>query len=212
MDFYYSPISPPCNTIRLVAKALGVQLNLKEVDLFKQEHLNPEFVKLNPQHTVPTLVDNGFVIWESRAILVYLVEKYGKDDSLYPKDPQGRALINQRLYFDMGTLYKALGEYYYAPLMNKKVGPEELKKSEEALGFLSTFLEGKTYVAGDRLTIADISLIASIANFTVLNLDLSKYPNIQRWYENAKKVIPGWEVIDEGLEKTRAFVASPPKF
>lgn len=89
----------------MVAKALGVNLNLKTIDTHNKEHLTPEFIKLNPQHTIPTLVDNGFAIWESRAILVYLAEKYGKNDSLYPKDPQKRAVVNQRLYFDMGTLY-----------------------------------------------------------------------------------------------------------
>lgn len=93
----------------MLAKALGVQLNLKALNLQAKEHLTPEFLKLNPQHTIPTLVDNNFAIWESRAILGYLVEKYAKNDSLYPKDPQKRAVVNQRLYFDMGTLYQRLG-------------------------------------------------------------------------------------------------------
>lgn len=93
----------------MLAKALGVELNLKKLDLQAKEHLTPEFLKLNPQHTIPTLVDNNFSIWESRAILGYLVEKYGKNDSLYPKDPQQRAVVNQRLYFDMGTFYHRLG-------------------------------------------------------------------------------------------------------
>lgn len=210
MDFYYSPLSPPCRSIQLVAKALGIELNLKLINMFEKEHLKPEYIKINPQHTVPTLVDNGFVIWESRAILVYLVEKYGKDDSLYPKDPQGRALVNQRLYFDMGTLYKSLADYYYAPFQNREQDPEQLKKAEEALGFLNTFLEGNTYVAGDRLTIADISILASLSGFTVFNLDLSKYPNVVRWQENGKKV-PGWDIIEKGLEETRALLAARQK-
>lgn len=44
--------------------------------------------------------------------MTYLVEQYGKDDSLYPKDPKKRAIVNQRLYFDACTLYKALADYY----------------------------------------------------------------------------------------------------
>jgi len=48
----------------------------------------------------------------SRAILAYLVNQYGKDDSLYPKDPKKRAIVDQRLYFDIGTLYQGLMNYY----------------------------------------------------------------------------------------------------
>lgn len=92
----------------MVAKVLGVDLNLKQLNVHAQENMAPEFLKINPQHSIPTLVDNGFALWESRAILGYLVDKYGKDDSLYPKDPQKRAVVNQRLYFDLGSLYKTM--------------------------------------------------------------------------------------------------------
>jgi len=105
---YMIPPSPPVRATLMAAKALGVDLELIPVDLSKQEHLTPDYLKLNPQHTVPTLDDNGFVIWDSHAINIYLVAKYGKDDSLYPKDPEIQATINQRLHFDSGALFPSV--------------------------------------------------------------------------------------------------------
>uniref|UniRef100_T1GRU6 GST N-terminal domain-containing protein n=1 Tax=Megaselia scalaris TaxID=36166 RepID=T1GRU6_MEGSC len=97
MDLYYLPGSAPCRSVLMTAKAVGVELNLKRLDLSSGEQMKPEFLKINPQHTIPTLVDKDFVLWESRAILGYLADQYGKDESLYPKDPKRRALINQQI-------------------------------------------------------------------------------------------------------------------
>ena len=190
MDFYYLP----CRSVIMTAKALGIELNKILLNLQAGEHLKPEFVKINPQHTIPTLVDNGFALWESRAILTYLVEKYGKTDSLFPKCPKKRALINQRLYFDMGTLYASFAAYYYPQIFAKApADPEAFKKIETAFDFLNTFLEGNTYVAGDSLTVADIALLATVSTFEVANFDISKYANVDKWYKNAKEVTTGWE-------------------
>ncbi|XP_026831770.1 uncharacterized protein LOC6553973 [Drosophila erecta] len=206
MDFYYMPGSGGCRTVVMVAKALGLELNKKLLNTMEGEQLKPEFVKLNPQHTIPTLVDNGFSIWESRAIAVYLVEKYGKDDYLLPKDPQKRAVINQRLYFDMGTLYDSFAKYYYPLFRTGKPGTDEdLKKIETAFGFLDTFLEGQEYVAGGQLTVADIAILATVSTFEVSGFDFSKYSNVSRWYDNAKKVTPGWEENWEGLMAMKAL-------
>lgn len=78
--------------------------------------------------------------------MVYLVEKYGKTSSLYPTDPKARALVNQRLYFDMGTLYDRFAAYCYPQIFAKQpADPEKLTKLEEALGFLNTYLDGQQY-------------------------------------------------------------------
>lgn len=63
---------------------------------------------MNPQHTIPTLEDDGKKIWDSHAINAYLVGKYGKDDSLYPKDLAKRAIVDQRLHFDSGMIFNWL--------------------------------------------------------------------------------------------------------
>lgn len=81
---------------------------MTSVNLFAKDQLKEDFVKLNPQHCIPTLQDGEFVLWESRAIATYLVTKYGTNDDLYPKEPCQRALVDRLLYFDMGTLYNRI--------------------------------------------------------------------------------------------------------
>ncbi|XP_017041199.1 uncharacterized protein LOC108088066 [Drosophila ficusphila] len=194
MDLYYLPLVSACRTVLMVAKALNLDLNKKIINTLKKEQLNPDFIKINPQHTIPTLVDNGFTLWESRAVAVYLIEQYGKDDSLYPKDPQKQAVINQRLYFDMGSMYPSLANYYYKIFFTGQPGTEEdFKKIQETFDFLNTFLEGQDYVAGDQYTVADIAILSSVSTFDVLEFDISKYPNVAKWYERVKKITPGWE-------------------
>uniref|UniRef100_T1GJZ4 GST C-terminal domain-containing protein n=1 Tax=Megaselia scalaris TaxID=36166 RepID=T1GJZ4_MEGSC len=126
-------------------------------------------------------------------------KKYGKDDSLYPKEAKKRAVVDQRLYFDMGTLYQRFAEYFY---------PQKL---EEALGFLNTFLEGQTYVAGDNLTIADISILATVSTFVLTGINLSPFPNVQKWYELVDKTAPGTELNQEGLVEAKKWFDSVKK-
>lgn len=105
LTLYHFPPSAPSRGALLAAKAIGVPLDVQIVNLFAKEQLQESFVKINPQHTVPTLVDGDFVLWDSHAIGAYLATSYGKDDTLYPRDPRKRAVVDQRLYFDVGTLY-----------------------------------------------------------------------------------------------------------
>ncbi|KAF4522945.1 hypothetical protein B566_EDAN012640 [Ephemera danica] len=205
VDLYYIPGSAPCRSVMLAARALGVELNLKMTNLMAGEHLKPEFLKLNPQHCVPTIDDNGFALWESRAICSYLANKYGKDDSLYPKDPQKRALVDSRLYFDQGTLYQRFGDLYYPAIFGgAPLDDGKKKKLEEALEFLDKFLDGQEWVAGNDLTIADISLVASVTTVDIVGFDLSKYNNITSWLARAKSSISGYSELNEpGLEMFR---------
>lgn len=123
-----------------------------------------------------------------------MVNKYGKTDSLYPKDPQKRALIDQRMYFDMGTLYQRFADYYYGQAMHKQpADPEKYKRLEEGVSFLDQFLEGHKYAVGDNLTIADLTLVATIATFDMAKFPLKNYPNVERWYATCKATVPGFD-------------------
>ncbi|XP_058450650.1 glutathione S-transferase 1 isoform X1 [Malaya genurostris] len=213
MDFYYLPGSAPCRSVQMTAEAVGVKLNLKLLNLMAGEHMKPEFLKINPQHCIPTVVDNGFPLWESRAIMIYLVEKYGKNDQLYPKDPQKRALVNQRLYFDMGTLYQRFGDYYYPQIFEgASANPENYKKIGEALQFLNTFLEGQQFVAaGDAPSLADISVLASLATFEVAGYDFSAFKNVKDWYDRIQKVVIGADTNRSWAEDARPLFDKVPK-
>jgi len=172
------------------------------------EHLKPEFLKMNPQHTVPTLNDNGLYLWESRAIMTYLANKYGKNDSLYPKDPKKRALVDQRLYFDLGSLYQSFADYYY-PIVFAGVTPEQAKfdKMNNVLCFLDKFLEGEDYVAGKTLTLADLTLVVTISNYKLMDHDLSKYSNILRWFAKIQAEAPKYNEIESvGIKAFQDFV------
>ena len=190
----------------MVGAALKIKFNLKPLNLMNKEQLTPEYLKLNPQHTVPTLVDNNFSIWESRAIVVYLIEKYGKNDSLYPKDPKIRAVINQRFYFDMGTLFKHFIDYYFAPFHGKEQNPEDLKKLEGAFELLNTFLKSTGYAAGtDHLTAADLVLYASVSTMKVFDFDFAPYPELAKWLEVMDKTAPGADENSQGVEMMKAY-------
>jgi glutathione S-transferase len=196
MDFYYVDMSPFCRSVMLTAKAIGVNLNKKTLDLFtKKDHMTPEFLAINPQHCVPTLVDGDLKLWESRPICTYLVSKYAKDDSLYPKDPKKRVLIDKLLYFDMGTLWSRIGEYMRPVVFgNEKPNPEKLVRLEEACGWFNGFIAGQKFCVGNTITVADHVLIATFSSLIESEMvDVTKYSNIPPWAKRCKEQMVGYE-------------------
>ncbi|KAF2361043.1 Glutathione S-transferase N-terminal [Trinorchestia longiramus] len=201
MDFYHTPISAPSRAVQLTAAAVGVKLNIKVLDLLKGEQNTPEFLAINPQHCVPTLVDGDLKLWESRAICAYLVNQHGKDDSLYPKEPKTRAIVDRALYFDMGTLYKRFGDYVYPPMFKgAPVDPGMLTSLMEALGWLDGYLAGRDYIAGSSITIADHSLVASVSTFVASGVDVSGHANVSAWLGRCKKTMPGYDLNEQGAK------------
>jgi glutathione S-transferase len=205
IDFYYLPASAPCRSILMLGRELNIEFNLKTLNLQAGEHLKPEFVALNPQHTIPTIVDDGFVLWESRAILQYLASK--QDSELYPKELQARATVNRLLYFDLGTLYKGISDYFYSQIFAKQAPDEEKHKSfKQALTFLDVFIGDNDYVAGSRLTIADLAILASLTfPLYVFDYDYGEWKNISRWLSKLQTELSYYSELNE--EPNKAFKA-----
>lgn len=192
-------MSAPCRGVYMTCDVLGLDPTIKMVDLFKGESRTPEYLKMNPQHTVPTVVDNGYVITESRAALTYLVDKYAKGNQvqLYPRDLQARTKIDQLLYFDIGTYYKAFAECCYPILLGpqRTLDPVCIERMHEVLGWFRDKIKPTGFVAGtDHLTLADISFVSSTTTIIATGVfDLSGYPEIMQWLERCKALIPNYK-------------------
>ncbi|KRT85781.1 Glutathione S-transferase, partial [Oryctes borbonicus] len=199
VTLYHFPKSAPSRAALLVARALGLDVDIQIIDLTIKEQLKSEFTKINPQHTVPTLVDGDFTLWESKAIAAYLVRTYAKDDSLYPEDPIKKALVDQRLYFDIGTLYPRIRAICFPVLFLGEIEiPDELRAPlDEALGFLDVFLEGNNFVTGNTITIADYILAASVSSIVAIGWDVSPYANVSSWLAKCSLDIPNYAEINQ---------------
>ncbi|XP_055947246.1 glutathione S-transferase 1-like isoform X2 [Argiope bruennichi] len=210
IDVYLAPASGPCRAVLMTAKYLGIDVNEKVVNLMAGEQLKPEYLKMNPQHCVPTIDDNGFYLWESRAILAYLANKYAPDNAVYPKDPKERAIVDRLLYFDIGTLYKAEAEYLYPQLFKgESADPEKAEGFKKALNLLEGFLTKTAYVAGDNITLADFSIIASLSFAEAADYSYADYPKITAWMEKLKSEIPSYKEINEvPLQQFKEFLKS----
>ncbi|GIY96185.1 glutathione S-transferase 1, isoform D [Caerostris extrusa] len=183
IDVYLYGASGPCRAVLMVAEQLGIEVNKKTVDLMSGEQMKPEYIGMNPQHCVPTIDDNGFYF-------VGKANKYAPDSSVYPKDPKERALVDRMLYFDIGTLYKAEGDFLYPQLFR---------------GFLSK----TAYAAGDQITLADFSLIASLSFAEAADYSYADYPKITAWMQKLKSEIPSYkEINDVPLQQFKEFLKS----
>lgn len=146
---------------------------------------------MNPQHTVPTLEDNGRYIWDSHAIGVYLIEKYCKDSPLYPNDPYIRARINQRLHFESGVL-TAKATAMLAPVYRAgatAIDPKSIVGVHEAYEMTNTFLKDDPYLVGNHLTLADFSCVAMISCMDEFApIDAEKYPKLADWFKRMSQL------------------------
>uniref|UniRef100_A0A1Y1KQ51 Glutathione transferase n=1 Tax=Photinus pyralis TaxID=7054 RepID=A0A1Y1KQ51_PHOPY len=188
---YMAEGSAVVRSVLLTEAAIGISLDYIHVDLEKGQHLTSEFLKLNPLHTIPTLVDDGKAIFESAAINIYLVEKYAKDKSFYPSDPYEKALVNEILFFCSNKFFPTAATII-RPIMlmgATTINPEDVDRLIEVYGLLETLLKGRVWAAGDKVTLADFALIPLVSGSEVVaEYDRKQFPNIIRYLEKAKSL------------------------
>lgn len=135
--------------------------------------------------------DNGVYIADSHAICTYLCDKYGADDSMYPKDLVKRATVDSRLHFDSGHLFPRL-RFLFGPVFYEKYAemPEEkIDGIRSQWEIMEGFLENNLYLCGDEMTIADLCCIATVSSLTeIATIDAEKYPKLLEWIDRMSQL------------------------
>jgi glutathione S-transferase len=171
MKLHYHPMSPNSRRALMTAIHLDVPLERVLVDLRNGEHKRPEYLKLNPNGKVPTLEDDGFVLWESRSIMMYLADKT-PGQTLYPSELRARVDVNRWLFWDAVHFSPAVQLLGFERFLKGMLGmgdpdPKEVERGERMLApllpVLDHQLDGREWVCGATLTLADLSLATPLA-------------------------------------------------
>ena len=152
----------------------------------------PAYRNLNPNGLVPTLVDDGFVLWESNAIVRYLAAKHGAG-SLWPDDPRTRANADRWMDWKITTFWPAihalfLGLVRTPPDQRDAQAIETSRlKTAEVLRIVDAHLRLHPFLAGDAFTMGDIPLGCGIWRWMTLPIERPELPNLARWFESLKE-------------------------
>ena len=199
MKIYADPISVNCRKVLAGLDLLGAPFELVHVDYFKGEHKEPAYTSINPNGSIPAMVDGDLVLWESNAILQYAADKMG-NEACYPKDLKTRADINRWLLWETSSwfpsCYVFLVENCVKPLLGAQPDPAVLDAQaaqfHKLAGILDARLQGNRWIAGTGPTIADIALAAPMHLHGWQRLPLADHPNLKRWMTERVEGLPSW--------------------
>ena len=145
----------------------------------------PEYLAKNPNGRIPTLDDDGTLVWESMAINLHLAEKY--DKGFRPRSLEERAHTVQWSFWGMTEIEPGLIEAFVNRVMlpeaqrNQAAGDAGEQKLQRPLAVLDKELGRRRFLLGDRFTLADLNVASVLLIAPMARIDLSKYPNVQRW-------------------------------
>ncbi|KZP30697.1 glutathione S-transferase [Athelia psychrophila] len=209
LTLYGYPISPSTKRVAVVLKEMDIAFTFVPIDIAKGEQKLPEFVKNQPFGQVPYIDDNGFQLYESRAIGRYLAAKYpAQGPTLLPTELKARALFEQAASvevanFDPAALGLAVEKIF------KKVfaglDADEAKVAEytatlgEKLDVYELILSQQTYVAGNEITLADFFHLPDASMVKDISPELiSSRPHVAQWLERLQ-ARSAWVAVKDGL-------------
>jgi glutathione S-transferase len=201
MKLYVFPPSGRVVGIIALKSHLALDCEVLAIDLGRGDQLTPQYVTLNANKKMPTLEDDGFVLWESNAILFYLAHKR-PDQGLWPRGVQGQAdvlrwLAWESAHWDAESVGMVSFEKASKAVLG--LGPSDpafigrgAQNFARFAAVLNNSLQGRTWLTGERLTIADFSIGGLVPSAERLQLPIREFPEIVRWYEGLA-ALPAWQ-------------------
>jgi glutathione S-transferase len=200
MRLYLFPPSSRALGVVALKNHLEIDCELTPIDLGRGDQRAPTYVALNPNRKMPTLEDEGFVLWESNAILFYLAAKC-PERGLWPADLRAQAdvvrwLAWQSAHWDAESCGMVAFEKSSKLVLG--LGPPDpsfIARGEENFArfapVLDDQLKTKSWMIGERLTIADFSIGALVPTAVRMGLPIERFHAIGRWYESLS-ALPAW--------------------
>ena len=167
---------------------LGIAYEREDVGGKFGKNRTPEYLALNPNGLVPTIDDDGFILWESNSIVRYIAAKHG-NGKLWPKDPQATAGASRWMDWQLSTLGPANAPLFRAYLRDPKetIPAAELaaaaRRTGEAWGIVDAQLAQTPFVAGAELTVGDIAFGNAIHRWYAYPIDRPALPRLRAWYD-----------------------------
>ena len=194
LTIYGDRISGNCLKVKWVADRVGMPWRWVDVDVLKGETRTPDFLRLNPAGQVPLVVlEDGRTLAQSNAIMLYLAE--GSD--LIPADAFDRARMFEWMFWEQYTHEPAIAvRRFHKAYLNKpddEIDPALMVRGRAALGRMQDALaarDGRGWLVGDRLSLADVALVAYTRVAPEGGFDLSEFPAVQAWVERVEAALP----------------------
>ena len=192
IKLYGFPLSGHSHRVELMLSLLGLPSEFILVDLKQGAHKTPEFLAtLNSFGQVPAIDDNGTVLADSNAILVYLANRYG-DGQWLPSDPVGQARVQRWLSAAAGQLHAGPASARLAVVFGADVDTvTAISRSHALLALVEQQLSQSRFLAGEQPSIADIAFYTYVAHAPEGNVSLADYPQVRAWLASIE-ALPGF--------------------
>lgn len=210
IKIYGDPGSGSRRRVTAAAVAMGIDIEIVNIDLFKGESHTPEFLELNPHGLSPVMVDGDFVLYESAAINLYLADKAGSD--LAGRTTEERFQILQWMFwsgeqwrvFATLTFDEVLGKKFVGQFADETIVKLAADKIRTAAAVLDAHLAKHDYIVGDRLTLADFDIAGPFSQNERTKIPLNDFPNLVAWQQRLLTDVASWAAtkreVDERID------------